>query len=40
VIETSSHTSVHVAAQLLRSPAVKRFLEPGAAAPPAQEGRR
>jgi len=42
VIETSSHTSVYVAAQFLRSPAVKRFLEGGGAesTTPPEEGRR
>ncbi len=42
VVETSSHTSVYVAAQFLRSPAVKRFLEGGAPENPApsQENQR
>lgn len=40
VIETSSHTSVHVAAQFLRSAAVQRFLEGGPEEPPAPENRR
>jgi hypothetical protein len=30
VVESSSNTSVYVAAQFLRSPAVKRFLQGGA----------
>ena len=38
-VETSTHTSVYVAAQFLRSPAVKRFVEGAPVAAVKEESR-